>query len=74
MQRFEETECCIVDGRDHVLKGLAVFGVSCDQMHSQRRGAKEIQQKGDEKAGIGQNLQLKILGLGGVLYNLGLYT
>ena len=42
MQRFEETECCVVDGRDHVLKGLAVFGVSHDCVHLQRWGTKEV--------------------------------
>ena len=42
MQRFEETKCCVVDGRDHVLKGLAVFGVSHDCVHLQRWGTKEV--------------------------------
>ena len=61
MQRFEETKCCVVDGRDHVLKGFAVFGVTCDRVHLRRWGAKEVRQKGDEKARIGRNLELEIL-------------
>ena len=42
MQRFEETKCCVVDGRDHVLKGLAVFGVTHDCVHLRRWGTKEV--------------------------------
>ena len=60
MQRFEETECCIIDGRDHLLKGLAVFGVSYDWVQLQRCDTKEVQQKGDKKARIGRNLHVEI--------------
>ena len=61
MQRFKETECCVIDGRDHLLKGLAVFGVSYDRVQLRRCGTKEVGQNGDEKARIGRNLQVEIL-------------